>query len=136
MVEIPKIPDDFIFCSKCGQQNPGSNDNCQHCDAVLHKPAPPAPPAGDDGPMGGLIPYRNAQALWAYYLGIFSLIPCLGIPLGISAFILGILGLKYSKTHPQAKGKGHALTGIILGGLCGLANIVLLTLAIIGAMIG
>jgi hypothetical protein len=33
-----------------------------------------------DSTVGGLIPYKNAQALWAYYLGIFALIPCIGIP--------------------------------------------------------
>jgi hypothetical protein len=42
---------------------------------------------GGDG-TGGLIPYKNPKALLAYYFGVFSLIPVLGIPLGITAFVL------------------------------------------------
>ena len=53
------------------------------------------------------------QALLAYYLGVFSLIPCIGIPLGIAALVLGIKGLKYAKLHPEAKGKGARWAKII-----------------------
>jgi hypothetical protein len=65
--------------------------------------------------MGGLIPYKNSAALTAYYLGVFSLLcgPFLGIP----ALMLGVRGLKHYHEHPEAKGKAHAWTGIILGGL-------------------
>jgi hypothetical protein len=69
------------------------------------------------------------QALLAYYLGVFSLIPCIGIPLGIAALVLGIKGLKYAKLHPEAKGKAHAWAGIILGTLCAVAY-TLLTLIV------
>lgn len=82
----------------------------------------------DDSTMGWLIPYKNAQALWAYYLGIFSLIPCVGIPLGIAALILGIRGLKFGDLHPEARGKGHAWTGIILGGLCAVVYTLLIAI--------
>ena len=64
---------------------------------------------------GGLIPYKNSQALIAYYCGVFSLIPGLGCVLGIVAVVLGVMGLQYAKKHPKAKGKGHAITGIVLG---------------------
>ncbi len=69
-----------------------------------------------------LIPYKNARALIAYYLGVFSLIPCAGLLLGPAAFILGILGLRYVKAHPTAKGTGHAIAGVVLGGLTTLGN--------------
>jgi len=72
-------------------------------------------PEGDA--TGGLIPYKNSSALLAYYFGIFSLIPCIGIVLGIAAVILGIKGLRYRTEHPEAKGSVHAWIGIILGGL-------------------
>ena len=49
--------------------------------------------------LGGLIPYKNARALWAYYLGVFALIPCIGAPLGIAALVLGIKGLKYARAR-------------------------------------
>jgi hypothetical protein len=69
-----------------------------------------------------IIPYKNGRALAAYYLGVFSLIPCLGLLLGPAALVLGILGLRFVKANPTAKGTGHALAGIILGGLTTLGN--------------
>ena len=69
-----------------------------------------------------IIPYKNARALLAYYLGVFSLIPCLGLLRGPAALVLGILGLRYVKTNPTAKGTGHAIAGIIMGVLTTLAN--------------
>lgn len=72
-------------------------------------------PAGNA--VSTLIPYKNAKALIAYYLGVFSFIPCVGHLLGPAALILGILGLRYAKAHPTAKGMGHAIAGIIMGTL-------------------
>jgi len=64
---------------------------------------------------GGIIPYKNVPALVSYYLGLFSLIPFLGILLGIAAFILGIIGLKKKKEKPVIKGGVHAWVGIVCG---------------------
>lgn len=72
-----------------------------------------------DNTLGGLIPFKNSSALMAYYLGVFAIIPCLGIPLGIAAFVLGLRGLAFAKQHPEAKGRTHAWVGIIVGGLFG-----------------
>ncbi len=81
---------------------------------------PPMPAPASDGGVSVVIPYKNPKALIAYYLAVFSLIPCAGIPLGIAAVVLGILGLKFAAAHPTARGKVHAWVGIILGGLCAL----------------
>lgn len=85
-------------------------------------PAPADPAYNPSGPTegdatGGLIPYKNVPALLAYYLGIFSLIPCLGIFAAVPAFVLGIIGLRKRKQNPVIKGSAHAWIGIILGGL-------------------
>lgn len=69
---------------------------------------------------GGVIPYKNPHALIAYYLGLFSLFPILGIVLGIPAFVLGIIGLRNRKRNPVIKGSVHAWIGIIMGGFCSL----------------
>ncbi len=66
---------------------------------------------------GGIIPYKNAPALLAYYLGVFSLIPCFGLLLAIPALILGIIGLRKRKANPLIKGTAHAWVGIIMGGI-------------------
>jgi hypothetical protein len=68
-----------------------------------------------DGAVSTVIPYKNPPALIGYYLGVFSLIPCVGFLLGIPALILGIIGLK--KANAASKGKAHAWTGIILGSI-------------------
>lgn len=66
----------------------------------------------------GIIPYNNKQALIAYYLGIFSLIPCFGLILAIPAFILGIIGWQNYRRNPEVKGNVHAWIGIVMGALC------------------
>ena len=71
----------------------------------------PAERAGDG--TGGLIPYKNPAALAAYYLGLFSLFPVLGI----FAFVLGIAGLRARKRNPAIKGSVHAWIGIVMGGV-------------------
>ena len=77
----------------------------------------------DPDPTGGLIPLRNGMALAAYYCGVFSFIPCFGAILGPLALIFGFIGLGRANKHPEAKGKGHSIAGIVCGGLTSLANI-------------
>lgn len=67
---------------------------------------------GDE--TGGLIPYKNGKALAAYYCGVFSLIPVFGCVLSVIAVVLGVMGIMYANQHPAAKGKAHAITGIVL----------------------
>ena len=119
-----------IFCTKCGEKNLENNYKCTRCGFLLQEPDKLEYVVTDDNTMGGLILYKNAQALWAYYLGIFSLIPCAGIPLGIVALALGVKGLKYADLHDEAKGKAHAWVGIVLGGLCALGYTLLLAIPI------
>jgi hypothetical protein len=74
-----------------------------------------------EGGMSSLIPYKNGMALASYYCGVFSLILCIAFILGPLAIIFGFLGLSRAKQHPEAKGKAHAITGIVLGSLTTLA---------------
>ena len=82
--------------------------------------------------VGTLIPYKNGLALGAYYCGVFGLIPILGIILAPIALVLGILGLRYSRRNPKARGAGHAITGIILGSLSTVGHIGIGVLAGLG----
>jgi Domain of unknown function (DUF4190) len=72
---------------------------------------------------GGLIPYKNGMALAAYYCGVFAFVPIFTLILGPLAIIFGFLGLSKAKKHPEARGKGHAIAGIVLGSLTLLALI-------------
>ncbi len=116
-----------MYCPKCGTLNHDNNYQCTQCAEILHPPAP-APTVAiveNDSTMGGLMPYKNGAALAAYYCGVFAVIPLLGIVLGILGFILGLKGLRNAREHPEVKGKVHAWVGIIVGGLFGLAYLIL-----------
>lgn len=100
-------------CPACDAPNPPEAVRCEACGEKLSRR--PLRRQADDGALSTLIPYRNPKALAGYYLGIFSLIPVLGVFLAIAAIILGILGLRHSAAHPEAKGTAHAIIGLVLG---------------------
>ena len=89
---------------------------------------PPASVQGDA--TGGVIPYKNAKALLAYYFGIFGLIPILGVPFALAAIILGILGLKFSRANPAVRGQVHAWIGIVLGAASLFGHLVVVVLLV------
>jgi len=126
----------MMACPECAEKNDHTHAHCCFCGAALHgrRPPPPADKSYVDG-VGVIIPYKNARALWSYYLAVFSLIPCLGIILGTIALIMGLQGLKFANEHPEAKGRAHAWTGIILGGICALAYVILTVVAIVAAQV-
>jgi hypothetical protein len=125
-----EVQPDIIFCAQCGKANPENNFKCTGCGFVLHGVQPHFVTSADPS-LGGLIPYKNVPALWAYYVAIFALIPCLGIPLGVVAIVLGIQGLKHAQLRPTDKGAAHAWTGIILGAICALGYSLLIVVPIV-----
>ena len=94
----------------------------------------PTVPTGDA--TGGIIPYKNPPALIAYYCGIFSLLPCIGLVAGVPAIILGIVGLRKRKATPVIRGSVHAWIGIVLGSLTTLLWGGLAVLMLIGMLAG
>ncbi len=89
----------------------------------------PTRTGGDN--TGGLIPYKNPQALTAYYLGIFSIIPVLGFFLACASVPLGIAGLKKRKANPIIRGAVHAWIGIIGGSFSILIHLLIIGLVIV-----
>jgi serine/threonine protein kinase len=90
-------------------------------------------PQGDA--TGGVIPYKNVPALVAYYCGIFSLIPIVGIVAGIQEVIFGFVGLSRSRANPPIKGTVHAWVGILLGGITTMLWGALLGLMVLGFLL-
>ena len=88
--------------------------------------------ANEGDATGGIIPYKNPKALIAYYLGIFSGLPLIGLPLGIAAFVLGIMGLRDRNRNPVIKGSIHAGIGIGCGLLFTLVWGALILLMLVG----
>jgi hypothetical protein len=91
----------------------------------------PPPGSGADNTLGGLIPYKNSAALIAYYLGVFSVIPLVGFFMAVAAVILGVKGLRFARERPEARGRTHALVGIIAGGIIGAIHVVLTVVIVI-----
>lgn len=127
----------MAFCGKCGTQVADHMSTCWQCGAPLNPytfqgsgAAPYAPMHSTGDATGGLIPYKNVPALVGYYLGIFSLFPCIPI-LSIAAIILGIMGIKKVAREPAVKGTVHAWIGIVLGSVSLIYN----TLGTIGITI-
>lgn len=103
--------------------------------ALLAPTPPPVLPAAaakskSDGGLNVIIPYKNVRALTAYYLGVFSAIPVLGLPLGLAAFTLGILALRFRRKNPAAGGAVHAWIGILAGGFFSLVYLALIILVL------
>lgn len=96
--------------------------------------ASPAPAADGGDATGGVIPYKNPSALIAYYLGILSGLPLIGLPIGVAAFILGIKGLQAKKRNPVIKGTAHAVIGIGCGGVFTLVWTAVLILIIVAML--
>ncbi|MGE4490197.1 MAG: hypothetical protein AB7E95_11710 [Kiritimatiellales bacterium] len=121
---------EFIYCRMCGARNPENNYKCTQCGFELHPPNRPDILVADDNTLGGLIPYKNVCALWSYYLGVFSLLPLLGIAPGIAAVILGCRGITCSRRHPELRGRVHAWVGLVLGSLCAAGNVTAIILVV------
>ena len=131
------------FCARCGAPNEAGLAQCPHCGQNLLAAWPPPPggyapqgyppPVTGSGALDAIIPTKNPSALTAYYLGVFSIIPCLAIPMGIAAVVLGLRGLKLFKAHPEVRGRTHAWVGIIAGGFFALINLAAIGFALISA---
>ncbi len=118
----------LVNCPACGSPVSTAAAACPRCAHPMAAPAPAAPRMGAAPAPGGdgistLIPYTNPVALVGYYLGVFGLIPCLGIPLSLAAVFCGVAGLRNVRRNPQRKGTGHAWAAIILGTLSALGQV-------------
>lgn len=73
--------------------------------------------AVEPSPIATLIPYRNPPALIGYYLSLLSLLPLVGLPLGVIAIVLGIMGFRRRRADPAIKGAAHATIAVAVGTL-------------------
>ncbi|MFA6450016.1 MAG: hypothetical protein WCX65_11125 [bacterium] len=117
------------YCPACGFQNSIEYNWCIKCGRMFENYIQRQAAPQSDYTLGGLIPYKNTNALIGYYFGVFSVIPF--FPIGIAGFILGLRGRKFAKLHPEARGATHAWIGIIAGGFFGCAYLVLTILCIV-----
>ena len=101
-------------------------------DAFAAPPATAPASAEGEGGVSTVIPYKNAPALIAYYIGVF----CIACPpiLCFPAMILGVIGLRRVKENPALKGTAHAWIGIVSGSFFLILSIVVGVMIAIGAL--
>src|SRR5689334_10032066 len=121
-----------MFCPGCGSEVASIALACPRCGQAGPAPGPPPLPTRPV-PAGEYFFPRNGPALAAYYLGVFSLLPAVGIVLGILAIVFGVKGVRLERAHPEARGGMHARVGLVLGAVFGLGQVVVLGLILLGA---
>ena len=70
-------------------------------------------PDNDSNALSHIIPTKNAPAIAAWYLGVFGIIPGLGLPLAVAAIVMGIMGI--SRASKAKVGLWHSILGLSLG---------------------
>ena len=100
-----------MYCPKCGQQNADENRFCLQCGAALTQDISTV--------QTEPLPQRPLEASRNSGLAVASLV--LGIAgffinfLSILAIIFGALGMSQTAKNPELKGRGMAITGLVLG---------------------
>jgi len=105
-------------CSGCATDNVNGAAICIKCGARLTRPARRKRASFDDkySLIATRVP-KDPTTVAAYRCAMIGLIPGLGLPLGGAAIALGLRGMRYFKTDPDAHGKAHAVAAIVLGAL-------------------
>jgi len=86
--------------------------------------APAGPSLGQDAGMRLLLPVgRSGWAIAAGYLGLFSVL-ILPAPIAIIISIIAILDIK---NHPDKHGMGRAIFGLVMGVLCSVGFVFMIT---------
>lgn len=105
-----------MFCTKCGSQNPDDAKFCSNCGAglVVTEAPPPAPrqtyaPAPAPSAAGER---TSGMAITALVTGIAGF---LFYPVAVLAIIFGAIAMGQTNKDPNLKGKGMAVTGLVLG---------------------
>lgn len=107
---------EFIYCKNCGRKHPENTYRCVQCETLLHSdPASHPTVALQEDGLGMILPAQNPFSLWAYYTGMFSFIPVIGVPLAIIAIATGIMGIHRYRSVKGAKGILHSVCGLLFG---------------------
>jgi uncharacterized membrane protein YvbJ len=94
-----------VYCPKCGAQNPENSSFCSQCGATMTQPASVPPPTVATVRNSGL-------AIASLVLGIIGFIFNF---LSILAIIFGAVAMNQTSKNPNLKGRGMAVTGLVLG---------------------
>jgi hypothetical protein len=120
-----------MHCPACNADNASDARRCVACQARIPRRSRRRNDLGDL-PFDPDSDPRLARALRGWRLSVFALIPFVGLVLGPTAFLLGLLSYRRGEADLAASGNGHALAAMIMGGLTGLTNWVGVLLMVVG----
>jgi hypothetical protein len=128
--------DNTLPCPFCRKPIDRRAERCPFCGEVQfeHRPRRSDRDSGTDEAVRWLIPIdRSGWAIASGYCGLLACFPFVGLLFGILGIVTGILALQHSKRNPRLGGQGRAIFGIVMGGLAGAGNALLVLLLIVGA---
>jgi hypothetical protein len=122
-----------VICTGCGLEINDRAPSCFKCGTINPAVAPPAAREGDplaDPALGLILPVgRSPLSVIAGYLGLLSfLVGCLA-PIALGVSIAAIVDLK---RHPEKRGMGRAVFGLVCGTFVTVGMLVVLILAVAG----
>jgi hypothetical protein len=101
-------------CENCGGEITMARAVCPHCTRPTTRVEGPRDAVMDDPAMRMLLPIgRSGWAIAAGYAGLFAF-TVFPAPL---ALIFGILALRDMKKHPEKRGMGREIFGLVIGGV-------------------
>lgn len=105
-----------MHCNRCGESNPDTSSFCSRCGQPLNSEAAAMPPpasAAPAVPYSG-VPVTDGKAVAALVLGLLTFV--IWILAAVPAIVLGHLSLSdIKRSGGRLKGRGMALTGLIIG---------------------
>ncbi len=105
-----------MHCSKCGVENSDGSTHCVGCGSPLMAAAEQQPVAVQGQPVAAAAePKTSGLAIAAFVMGLLSITCVLWPLLVVPAIICAIIAIvKIGKSNGQLKGKGLAVTGLVI----------------------